>query len=712
MLRPPQSLLTATTTHQLFSAPAHMLSAMTLSSSIKNAWREPLNIIGALWAIALLAPFAPWLPKPAPSGLPWRQELVLSLLLTFTVFLLARKVWRTRTPFIYLKQGELSLLLPLGLFILWSAASMLWARAAYPALHHTFVWAAYAFFFILMRRVAERPRLLRASLFTLASVLFILSLSCMIEYWGAPNESGVRTISLFRFFNGFGEMLAVAIPLFAALALKLRRSRAAVLCGATAVFAWLAMLQALERAPIIGAAVALLALAVLSAACRRFRPHSVARACLLLLAFVLATALQVVPSPLTQGRSSAVTRLRATSVSEANTQVRFLFWGVGLEMLREHPLTGVGANNYDVAYPQARTQFSVRHNTSPLVSMHEEMLVERAHNEYVQMLAELGVVGFALFLGFCMALALAAWRALRRSRSALVPGACCSMLAFILSSGASSASFRWMGGGLVFFFAAALVSRFSNGDGREANRERASNQEQATNGGQAKREAVKLFPVPARPMVAGAFLLVLMMFCGRGAQATNSFLHGSAQSWAKRHQAERLYQNALAWNPYDAATHVNYGLWLYQERRAAEAATHLRYAVERGMNSSVCYAYLAAAEAGAGDYAAAERTMAEAVGVYPRSVFLRVRHATALRQAGRPQEAEQEFNAGLALDARTARGWLELMNVGVDEAKVTAYYDNGVAMPGELYPENCIFAAIAEFELSRPQLAVETVAGR
>ncbi len=664
---------------------------MSLASSITKILNEPLRIMGALWALALLAPFAPGLPKPAPSGLPWRQELFLALLISLTLFLLLKKIWRSRVSSLSLRPGEAMLLWPLLLFILWSAASVLWARAPYPALHHTFVWTAYAFFFVLMRRVAESPRALRASLFTLAAVISILSVSCMIEFWGAPNESGVRTVSLFRFFNGFGEMLAVSIPLFAALALKLRRGRAALLCGATAVLAWLAMLQALERAPIIGASIALVALALLSLTLRRFRPHNLRRALLLISAFALVTALQIVPSPLTRGRSSAVTRLQATSASEANTRVRFLFWGIGLEMLREHPMTGVGANNYDAAYPQARARFALSHSDSPLVAMHEEMLVERAHNEYVQMLAELGLVGFALFLVFCGALIIAAWRALSRSQSALAPGACCSLLAFALSSGASSASFRWMGGSLLFFMAAALVSRFSV--------DAAKKDEAAT------AAIVRPWLIPARLSMATALVVALLMLCGRSMQATNSILLGAAQRGGAAARVESLYTNALKLNPFDAATHVNYGLWLYYERRAREAVPHLSYAVERGMNSSICYAYLAAAQAGAEDYAAAEATMRQATLVYPRSVFLRVRHATALHAAGDSQGAEKEYALALSLDARTARGWLELMNTGVDVAKVTAHNDPSIAMPGELYPENCIYAIIAEFELARPQLA-------
>jgi tetratricopeptide (TPR) repeat protein len=315
------------------------------------------------------------------------------------------------------------------------------------------------------------------------------------------------------------------------------------------------------------------------------------------------------------------------------------------------------------------------------------MVVERAHNEYVQILAELGIVGFALFLAFCVALIIAAWRALRYSQSALAPGACCSLIAFALSSGASSASFRWMGGGLIFFFAAALVSHFG---ARQT---------------QPEKRAFKFVLIPARLATAVALALALLMLGGRGAQATSTILHGAAQRWANSPaQAEQFFRGALALNPFDAATHFDYGLWLYYERRASEAVPHLRYATERGINVSVCYAYLAAAEAGSGDTIASAATLAHAVNVYPRSVFLRVRHSVALKRAGRAEAAAAEFDAALSLDARTARGWLELMSVGVDEAKVTAHNDKSVAMPGELYPENCIFAVIAEFELSRSGL--------
>jgi Tfp pilus assembly protein PilF len=171
---------------------------------------------------------------------------------------------------------------------------------------------------------------------------------------------------------------------------------------------------------------------------------------------------------------------------------------------------------------------------------------------------------------------------------------------------------------------------------------------------------------------------------------------------------ERFFEGALSVNPLDATTHFNYGLWLYLEKRDPQAAVpYLRYAVARGYNSSVCYAYLAAVEAGAGDMEAAERTLSQAVRVYPRSVFLRVRHASALAEQGRSPEAGEEYQTALALNSRTARGWRQLICFGRKAAKTAAFYDKTIAMPGELTPENCIFAVLDENDRRQPIAALE-----
>jgi len=641
-------------------------------SIARRAVDQPLWVIAALWPLVLLTPSLPGLPRPNISGPSWRQETALAFLLCVTLGLLAKRARRAASQMVLsIRRCELFLIVPLALFVLWSAASITWAVSSYPAFHHTLTWGAYLLFFLLMRRVVEHQRLLRVSITTLTLVVLIIATSSAIGYWSGT-DARLR-------YTGLGEPFAVLVPFLAALALCLRRRRASLLCGITAVLSWLTMLQATERAPFISACAGLLLLAIMMTALPKFRPRALSRVLVLIAALLAVTMLQTVPSPLANNKPSVIARLQTTTPADTNTRARFLFWGVGVEMVRAYPLTGVGANNYEVVFPEARAQIVARYPHSRIVEMNEGFLTIRAHNEYVQIAAELGVIGLMLFVAFSAALVWLAARALLRAHSPLVPGAIASLLTFALSSGASSISFRWMGSGLLFFLAAAIVARF----GANA----------ALRGAE---PAMTLAPVLMRRATVPAFVLALVMFCGMSAQGLNVMLHGAAQSTARLDRTDYLYRAALRWNPYDAATHFNYGLWLYTNGRAEAAVPHIRYATARGFNASMCYEYQVAAEMEAGQSAAAERTLAHAVAVYPRSVFLRTRYAVALAENGKTREAEREYNAALAIDSRAARGWRQLIRFGVDAAVLAARNDSGIALPGELQPEDCVFAVLAE----------------
>ena len=139
-------------------------------------------------------------------------------------------------------------------------------------------------------------------------------------------------------------------------------------------------------------------------------------------------------------------------------------------------------------------------------------------------------------------------------------------------------------------------------------------------------------------------------------------------------------------------------------RRYQEAAQHLHFATEHGFNSSTCYAFLAGTQALASDAAAAEKTLARAVFVYPRSVFLRVRHSIALAEVGNNFEAAREYQRAIAIDASGARGWRQLMCFGPDLAYAAAQSDKSISPPKSLTPQSWAYPAIAE-HASRPPFA-------
>jgi len=84
---------------------------------------------------------------------------------------------------------------------------------------------------------------------------------------------------------------------------------------------------------------------------------------------------------------------------------RLFFWQIGLEMFKSNPLVGVGLGHYavrfpDFAAPLMQTAFGrqVTQQFSSVESDNINIRAKRAHNDYVQVAAEMGLLGIAALL--------------------------------------------------------------------------------------------------------------------------------------------------------------------------------------------------------------------------------------------------------------------------------------------------------------------------
>lgn len=74
------------------------------------------------------------------------------------------------------------------------------------------------------------------------------------------------------------------------------------------------------------------------------------------------------------------------------TDIRMYIWRGTLRMIGAKPITGWGPGNFPFIYPYYRVREYFLQTTATPVTIH-------AHNEYLQLLAEIGIVGLLLFLG-------------------------------------------------------------------------------------------------------------------------------------------------------------------------------------------------------------------------------------------------------------------------------------------------------------------------
>ena len=82
--------------------------------------------------------------------------------------------------------------------------------------------------------------------------------------------------------------------------------------------------------------------------------------------------------------------------SDPSMGLRYWFWAGAIEMIREHPWFGVGPGNFGYFSPGALA--AVLHSVGGEHYVHNELYTDHAHNDVLELVAELGVIGVLPFL--------------------------------------------------------------------------------------------------------------------------------------------------------------------------------------------------------------------------------------------------------------------------------------------------------------------------
>jgi O-antigen ligase len=278
----------------------------------------------------------------------------------------------------------------------WTLASMLWAPdpsvAGLTALRFG---QGILLLFIVFAAISERRHL------TWVVYAFVAgaTLTAVIGLGGATQTEGAGVAASGRLAGGIGDpndLAAILIPalgftLFMLLAKKGALLRCLLL--AAAITCAVALFQTESRGGLVGLAVMLLASVVFSGPVRAKAVTMV----LAVLGFTLAY-FTLIASP------EALARV--TDFSAGGGTGRPDIWAVAVAVSRNHPLGGVGAGNFILVEPSYAfgninlTRFDLIVDTPKVV-----------HNMYLNILAELGVVGFILFAVVILAAFVAAFRA-------------------------------------------------------------------------------------------------------------------------------------------------------------------------------------------------------------------------------------------------------------------------------------------------------------
>jgi len=348
--------------------------------------------------IWILVPFVALVPLVIKGGLSDYSELPKSvyiqigavlLLLLWLVMSSLRKTFRiVRTPFD----------LPLLAFLAWSGLSLIWAHNGYEGGLLWIHWAAcFLVYFVVTHtfKNASDVRRLAVGMVVAASTVALVGVlqSVYGMEWVLQEEPPAAT---FANKNLAAEYIILALPLIVALFLITKSRVGYWICGGAFVLTGFFLLRTLGKAAWLAAAIQAGFLAAVFfrdglKAKVNFELRTKARVILATLGIVV-IALYLSAPRLEWGFTRAYQAVTTVlyPVGATSLTLRWDVWLNTFEMIKDHPLLGVGLGNFKVFYPAYHRKVVV----DELLSGERQWY--RTHNDYLQVFAELGPVGILL----------------------------------------------------------------------------------------------------------------------------------------------------------------------------------------------------------------------------------------------------------------------------------------------------------------------------
>jgi O-antigen ligase len=382
--------------------------------------------------VTLIAgPWAAWMNTYTPGLLPIDAgQIMVGLTLGAWVLggLAKREFTIPRSP----------LLIPLGLFVGWAAMTMLWAPDLSFGLPEVIKWVEIILVMLLAIDVAKR----RGLTWVLTGVFATATLQALIGIYEARlrgtgplgfqlSEGVYRAYGTFEQPNPFAGFLGMVLPIvitvtayfglrIAYCVLRNLASRLAFYVSRFTFYAVRFTLYALitvllaaglylsfSRGAWLGAAAAIGVVIV-------FAPRrlwiGLALGFVALIGLVALSSAGLLPAAISERLADAGTLLeirdvRGVPINDANYALieRQAHWQAALNMLSDWPWTGVGFSNYQPLYEQYRL-------------LNWPMPLGHAHNIYLNVAAETGLIGLGLYLLLWISIFAVTFRAIRRAQ--------------------------------------------------------------------------------------------------------------------------------------------------------------------------------------------------------------------------------------------------------------------------------------------------------
>ena len=358
------------------------------------------------------------------------------------IFLLSRKIL-TRESFTHIPLAA-----PMVLFLSIGLLSLAFSSYKYAVLEEFLRYLSFFLFYVLIIQEVSTDKKKMLMIDFLIAATLIAGLYGIFHSLGfnpftwVPAEAG-RVVSFFGNPNFFATYLVAVIPLLLVLSLgphKKRKFPAIITSG----IALICLLLTQTRSAWIALIVSLVFLFLLihKTKAMRFSPRN---------RLILAIILSVICITVIFNQGMIRDRITELWNPYGSAFIRMHIWQAELSMIGTYPLFGSGLGTFQIVFPGFRYPGFL--SEVPIGNL------LHVHSEYIEILAEMGIVGLGLFLWFVIGLLRRALRFLKTGREErlVVIGLVFGVVAVLIDA-LFSASLRWTGPAFVFWLLIGLTA--------------------------------------------------------------------------------------------------------------------------------------------------------------------------------------------------------------------------------------------------------------
>lgn len=331
------------------------------------------------------------------------KELVLGLLVTITLMFWGFKII-SKGKFCF---NHSPLNLPILSFLSIGVISLFWSNSFMVSLKELPLFLAGPFlYFIIINNINNEQQINRI----LNAVLFIGSLFGIygiLQYQGIDfsfwrgNVARQAVAGLFGNVNYFAEYLIALLPLAVSLFLvtSVKFKKILLLVGILAMGG--SLMLTFTRGSYLGFGVSLIFMFLLFVICRgkSFIKDNRKFFIVIFLAIIIIISLIVIPNPLNKP-GTVISKIKsrisvAQLIQGHNIKRRIATWKFTLMMIKDRPLQGSGIGTFKYNSLRYQAEFFSQGDNR---SLYPYGIAFNAHNEYLQLWAEMGIIGLGIFL--------------------------------------------------------------------------------------------------------------------------------------------------------------------------------------------------------------------------------------------------------------------------------------------------------------------------